>query len=99
MSFYSPILTDGLSEGQQGDVGRRRCGDVCICTADSLCYTAETNTTRKSNYTPIKMLKKKKVLYYKVHYEENEKTSHRIDENTWKTSDKERFLKPLYSGP
>ena len=26
------------------DARRRRYGDVCICIADSLCYTAETNT-------------------------------------------------------
>ena len=30
--------------------------DICIHIADSLCYTAETNTTLQSNYTPIKTL-------------------------------------------
>ena len=30
--------------------------------ADSLCYTAATNTTMQNNYTPIKMLKKKEDL-------------------------------------
>ena len=33
--------------------------DICIHIADSLCYTAETNTTLWSNYTPIKMFKKR----------------------------------------
>ena len=27
--------------------------DICVSTADSLCYTAETNTTLKSNYMPM----------------------------------------------
>ena len=35
-------------------------GDICICIADSLCYKAETNTPLQSNYTLIKMLKKRK---------------------------------------
>ena len=26
-------------------------GDICICLADSLCSTAETNTTLQNNYT------------------------------------------------
>ena len=30
-------------------------GDICICIADSLCCTVETNTTLQSNYTPIKV--------------------------------------------
>ena len=36
-------------------------GDICTCTADSLCCTAETNTTLESNYTLMKInfLKKK----------------------------------------
>ena len=45
-------LTNGLSiqfknnskGGWKGDARRRRYGDVCICIADSLSYTAETNT-------------------------------------------------------
>ena len=32
---------------------------MCLRMADSLCYTAEANTPLQSNYTPIKMLKKK----------------------------------------
>ena len=32
---------------------------MCICMTDSLCYKAETNTPLYSNYTPIKMFKKK----------------------------------------
>ena len=31
---------------------------ICICIADSLCYTAETNTALYSSYTPIKMFKR-----------------------------------------
>ena len=30
-------------------------GDICIHKADSLCYTAETNTTSQSNYIPINL--------------------------------------------
>ena len=30
--------------GWEGDTRERRYGDICICIADSLCYTAETNT-------------------------------------------------------
>ena len=39
----------------EGDARERGYGDICIHIADSLCYTAETNTTLQSNYTPIKM--------------------------------------------
>ena len=50
--------------GREGDARGKRYGDICICITDSLCYKAETNTPLKSNYTPIKMLKKKpKKLY------------------------------------
>ena len=45
--------------GWEGDARGRRYGDVCICIDDSLCYKAETNTPLSSNYTAIKMLKKK----------------------------------------
>ena len=31
-------------EGWEGDARGRGYGDICICIADSLCYTAETNT-------------------------------------------------------
>ena len=31
--------------GWEGDARGRGYGDICICIADSLCYTAETNTT------------------------------------------------------
>ena len=30
-------------------------GDICVCIADSLCCTVETNTTMQSNYPPIKI--------------------------------------------
>ena len=45
--------------GREGDATGKRYGDICICITDSLCYKAETNTPVYSNYTPIKMLKKK----------------------------------------
>ena len=35
-------------------------GDICICIADSLCCTTETNSTLWSNYTPVKIKKKNK---------------------------------------
>ena len=47
--------------GWEEDTRGRGYGDICIHIADSLCYTAATNTTMQSNYTPIKMLKKKKL--------------------------------------
>ena len=31
--------------GWEGDARGREYGDICICIADSLCYTAATNTT------------------------------------------------------
>ena len=33
-------------------------GDIYICTDDSLCCTAKTNTTLQSNYTSIKKTNK-----------------------------------------
>ena len=30
--------------GWEGEARGKRYGDICICIADSLCYTAETNT-------------------------------------------------------
>ena len=35
-------------------------GDICIGVADSPYCIAETNTTLSSNYTPIKILKRKR---------------------------------------
>ena len=49
--------------GREGDAREKRYGDICICIAYSLCYKGETNTPLSSNYTPIKMLKKKKKQY------------------------------------
>ena len=46
--------------GREGDARGTRYGNICICITDSLCYKAETNTPLESNYTPIKMLKKKR---------------------------------------
>ena len=42
---------EGGREAQEG--GNMR--NICIHTADSLCCTAETNTTLYTNYTPIKI--------------------------------------------
>ena len=39
-------------------------GDICIHTADSLCCTAETNTTLQSNFTQIKINEKIDTLLY-----------------------------------
>ena len=48
--------------GWEGDARGRGYGDICIRTADSICYTAETNTPLYSNYTLIKMLKRKRFI-------------------------------------
>ena len=40
-------MGEGGRELQEG-------GDICLHIADSLCFTAETNTTLYSNYTPTK---------------------------------------------
>ena len=55
-------LEGGSREGgrREGDARGRRYGDIRVCIADSLRYKAETNTPLFSNYTPIKMLKKKR---------------------------------------
>ena len=55
------MLCDHL-EGwdRKGDARGKRYGDICIYVTGSLCYKAETNTPLLSNYTPIKMLKKKR---------------------------------------
>ena len=47
--------------GREGHARGRRCGDVCVCIADSLCCKAEANTPLSSNCTPTKMLKKKRM--------------------------------------
>ena len=51
-SAWCSVLT---WRGEVGQVGRevQGGGDICIHKADSLCCTAETNTTLSSNYTPI----------------------------------------------
>ena len=50
-----------------GDLNRKEFqgrGDICISVAESLCCTTETNTTLKSNYTPIKInIKKRRSLH------------------------------------
>ena len=41
-------------------------GDTCVCTADPPCSMVETDTTLKSNYTPIKInFKKLKIKHFK----------------------------------
>ena len=35
----------GYQGGWEGDERGKRYGDICICITDTLCYTAETNTT------------------------------------------------------
>ena len=35
--------------------------NICICITESLCYTPESNTTLKGNYTPIKQQQQKKL--------------------------------------
>ena len=49
MLFRSEKINDDLEGwdregGREGDARGKRSGDICICIADSLCYTAETNT-------------------------------------------------------
>ena len=49
----SSVLCDHLEgwdreDEREGDARGKRYGDICICTADSLCYKTETNTDRKS---------------------------------------------------
>ena len=46
----SSVLCDHLERwdregGREGDARGKRYGDIRICITDSLCYTAETNTT------------------------------------------------------
>ena len=55
------MLCDDL-EGKDEEGGRevQEGGDICTHIADSLCCTAESNTTLKNNYTPIKKKKRKK---------------------------------------
>ena len=45
--------------GDQNGKEIQKRGDICICIADSLCCTVETNTILQSNYTPIKIFLKR----------------------------------------
>ena len=57
-------------------------GDICIHIPDSFCGTAETNTTLQSNYTPLKIIKKKiKVIVKQFHSTKNNKWKKVIKEN------------------
>ena len=52
----SSVLYCDLDEWEGGGGGGRDVqegGDICTHLADSLCCTAETNTTLQSSYTPI----------------------------------------------
>ena len=55
--------------GGMGRVGgrhkREEIGDICICIADSLCYTAETNTIVKQLYSNKDVKKIKRMWYIK----------------------------------
>ena len=55
--------------GREGDARGRRYGDICIFIADLLCNKAVSNTPLQSNYTPIKMLKKKEKWKRNKHME------------------------------
>ena len=46
------LMDSGDLHGTEIQKGR----DMCICVADSLCCTAETNTKLQGNYTPIKII-------------------------------------------
>ena len=55
------MRTQGTQLMPCGDLNGKKIqkrGDMCICIEDSLCCTAETNTTLPSNYTPIKIVKR-----------------------------------------
>ena len=51
--------------------------DICICITDSLCCTAETNTTFKINYTPIIFFKATKKLVVVKKFNELQENSER----------------------
>ena len=47
-------------DGERGSSSGRRYVDICLHVADSLCYTAEINTTLQNNYTLI--IRNKKII-------------------------------------
>ena len=49
ITFSNSVIYDDLN-GKEIPKG----GNKCICMADSLCFTAETDTTVQSNYTTNK---------------------------------------------
>ena len=53
------MLCDGLN-GKE--IWKR--GDVCVCIADSLNSTVEANTTLQSNYIPIRINLKNKIVEF-----------------------------------
>ena len=60
------MLCDHLEEwdregGREGDARGKRCGNICICISDSLCYKVESNTIVKQLYSN-KDVKKNKVF-------------------------------------
>ena len=56
--FFTDWATREISEG----------GDICILRTDSLCCTAEANTTLKSNYPPIKNEFKRMLFIGQTHF-------------------------------
>lgn len=60
------ITDENLQHGELysmlcGDVNGKEIqkgGDICTRAAESLCYTAEIDTTLQNNYTQIKLIKK-----------------------------------------
>lgn len=52
-------MTSGGGMGVEGGREAHEKGGVCVQTADSLCFTAETSTTLSSTYTSIIKLKNK----------------------------------------
>ena len=59
----------GWGGWEGGDAGGRRCGNVCICMAGSLCYRAGEGAPLWSNCTPVGMLKNNNNNYLlTIHY-------------------------------
>ena len=53
---FSWVFCGDLDGCEGGGKEVQEGGDICVHTADSLCCTAEINTTLQINYTPVKNL-------------------------------------------